>query len=124
MATLLMPFPNTEVLYSSDCSSNLSETAISWLSAITNTSKPTALILSRQKLPTFSRNESQINSISKGAYILYEPESKAELVLIATGSEVKLAMEVAEELKGKKNIRVVSMPCLKFDERQMNTRLY
>ena len=94
-----------------------SETAISWLSAITNTSKPTALILSRQKLPTFSRNESQINSISKGAYVLYEPESKAELVLIATGSEVKLAMEVAEELKGKKNIRVVSMPCSeRFDE--------
>ena len=79
--------------------------------------KPTALILSRQKLPTFSRNESQIDSISKGAYVLHEPESEAELVLIATGSEVKLAMEVAEELKDKKNIRVVSMPCSeRFDE--------
>jgi transketolase len=111
--TSLRTTPNLETWRPCDTS----ETAISWLSAITNTSKPTALILSRQKLPTFSRNESQINSISKGAYILYEPESKAELVLIATGSEVKLAMEVAEELKGKKNIRVVSMPCSeRFDE--------
>ncbi len=111
--TSLRTTPNLETWRPCDTS----ETAISWLSAITNTSKPTALILSRQKLPTFSRNESQINSISKGAYILYEPESKAELVLIATGSEVKLAMEVAEELKGKKNIRGVSMPCSeRFDE--------
>ena len=111
--TSLRTTPNLETWRPCDTS----ETAVSWLSAITNTSKPTALILSRQKLPTFSRNESQINSISKGAYILYEPESKAELVLIATGSEVKLAMEVAEELKGKKNIRVVSMPCSeRFDE--------
>ena len=111
--TSLRTTPNLETWRPCDTS----ETAISWLSAITNTSKPTALILSRQKLPTFSRNESQINSISKGAYVLYEPESKAELVLIATGSEVKLAMEVAEDLKGKKNIRVVSMPCSeRFDE--------
>ena len=112
--TSLRTTPNLETWRPCDTS----ETAISWLSAITNTSKPTALILSRQKLPTFSRNESQINSISKGAYILYEPESKAELVLIATGSEVKLAMEVAEELKGKKNIRVVSMPCSERFEEQ------
>ena len=111
--TSLRTTPNLETWRPCDTS----ETAISWLSAITNTSKPTALILSRQKLPTFSRNESQINSISKGAYILYEPESKAELVLIATGSEVKLAMEVAEELKNKASIRVVSMPCSeRFDE--------
>ena len=111
--TSLRTTPNLETWRPCDTS----ETAISWLSAITNISKPTALILSRQKLPTFSRNDSQINSISKGAYVLYEPESQAELVLIATGSEVKLAMEVAEELKGKKNIRVVSMPCSeRFDE--------
>ena len=111
--TSLRTTPNLETWRPCDTS----ETAISWLSAITNISKPTALILSRQSLPTFSRNESQIKSISKGAYILHEPESEAELVLIATGSEVKLAMEVAEDLKGKKNIRVVSMPCSeRFDE--------
>mgnify|MGYP001258457921 FL=1 len=111
--TSLRTTPNLETWRPCDTS----ETAISWLSAITNMSKPTALILSRQKLPTFSRNESQIDSISKGAYVLHEPESEAELVLIATGSEVKLAMEVAEELKDKKNIRVVSMPCSeRFDE--------
>ena len=111
--TSLRTTPNLETWRPCDTS----ETAISWLSAISNSSKPTALILSRQNLPTFSRNESQIKSISKGAYVLYEPESEAELVLIATGSEVKLAMEVAEDLKGKKNIRVVSMPCSeRFDE--------
>ncbi len=111
--TSLRTTPNLETWRPCDTS----ETAISWLSAITNISKPTALILSRQSLPTFSRNKSQIKSISKGAYILHEPESEAELVLIATGSEVKLAMEIAEDLKGKKNIRVVSMPCSeRFDE--------
>ena len=111
--TSLRTTPNLETWRPCDTS----ETAISWLSALTNTSKPTALILSRQGLPTFPRNDSQIKSISKGAYILHEPESEAELVLIATGSEVKLAMEVAEELKGKTSIRVVSMPCSeRFDE--------
>jgi transketolase len=111
--TSLRTTPNLETWRPCDTS----ETAISWLSAITSLSKPTALILSRQNLPTFSRNDSQIKSISKGAYILHEPESEPELILIATGSEVKLAMEVAEELKGKKNIRVVSMPCSeRFDE--------
>ena len=111
--TSLRTTPNLETWRPCDTS----ETAISWLSALTNTSKPTALILSRQGLPTFPRNNSQIKSISKGAYILHEPESEAEIVLIATGSEVKLAMEVAEELKEKKSIRVVSMPCSeRFDE--------
>jgi len=111
--TSLRTTPNLETWRPCDTS----ETAISWLSAITSLSKPTALILSRQNLPTFSRNDSQIKLISKGAYILYEPESEPELILIATGSEVKLAMEVAEELKGRKNIRVVSMPCSeRFDE--------
>ncbi|MFL2701508.1 MAG: transketolase [Gammaproteobacteria bacterium] len=111
--TSLRTTPNLETWRPCDTS----ETAISWLSAITSLSKPTALILSRQNLPTFSRNDSQIKSISKGAYILHEPESEPELILIATGSEVKLAMEVAKELKGKKNIRVVSMPCSeRFDE--------
>jgi len=111
--TSLRTTPNLETWRPCDTS----ETAISWLSALTNTSKPTALILSRQVLPTFPRNDSQIKSISKGAYILHEPESEAEIVLIATGSEVKLAMEVAEELKEKKSIRVVSMPCSeRFDE--------
>ena len=95
--TSLRTTPNLETWRPCDTS----ETAISWLSALTNTSKPTALILSRQGLPTFPRNDSQIKSISKGAYILHEPESEAEIVLIATGSEVKLAMEVAEELKEK-----------------------
>ena len=65
--TSLRTTPNLETWRPCDTS----ETAISWLSALTNTSKPTALILSRQGLPTFPRNDSQIKSISKGAYVLY-----------------------------------------------------
>ena len=111
--TSLRTTPNLETWRPCDAS----ETAISWLSAISNLTKPTALILSRQSLPTFKRDHSQIHSIEKGAYTLYEPDKEPELVLIATGSEVKLAMEVAEELRGKKYVRVVSMPCSeRFDE--------
>ena len=57
-----------------------------------------------------------INLIQKGGYILYEPKDDPELIIIATGSEVELAMEVAQELKEKTPIRVVSMPCTeRFD---------
>ena len=88
-----------------------SETAISWLAALENSDKPTALILSRQGLPNFERTAKQIDSMKKGAYTLYEPNEKPELILIATGSEVEVAMAVAEEVKNKTSIRVVSMPC-------------
>ena len=66
---------------------------------------PIALILSRQKLPNIE-NSSQ-DSIQKGAYVVYEPE-EIEMIIVATGSEVSLAIEVAKEMK---NIRVVSIPC-------------
>ena len=105
--TNLRTTPNLETWRPCDTS----ETAISWLAALENSSKPTALILSRQGLPNFERNKSQVDCIKKGAYILYEPEAEPELIFIATGSEVELAMAVAEEVKDRTPVRVVSMPC-------------
>ena len=105
--TSLRTTPNLETWRPCDTS----ETAISWLSALENFDKPTALILSRQGLPNFKRNKSQVDTIKKGAYILLEPAVEPELIFIATGSEVELAMAVAEEVKESTPIRVVSMPC-------------
>ena len=111
--TSLRTTPNLETWRPCDTS----ETAISWLAALENSDKPTALILSRQGLPNFQRNKDQINSIKKGAYILHEPKENPSLILIATGSEVELAMDVVEEVKDKTPIRLVSMPCSeRFDE--------
>ena len=105
--TSLRTTPNLETWRPCDTS----ETAISWLAALENSDKPTALILSRQGLPNFERTAKQIDSMKKGAYTLHEPNEKPELILIATGSEVEVAMAVAEEVKNKTPIRVVSMPC-------------
>ena len=110
--TSLRTTPNLETWRPCDTS----ETAISWLAALKNTDKPTALILSRQGLPNFERNDSQIDQMQRGGYILYEPKNSPELVLIATGSEVELAMQVALELAENTPTRVVSMPCTeRFD---------
>ncbi|MDB3994711.1 transketolase [Gammaproteobacteria bacterium] len=110
--TSLRTTPNLETWRPCDTS----ETAISWLAALKNTDKPTALILSRQGLPNFERNDSQIDQMQRGGYVLYEPKNSPELVLIATGSEVELAMEVALELAKNTPTRVVSMPCTeRFD---------
>jgi len=110
--TSLRTTPNLETWRPCDTS----ETAISWLAALENTDKPTALILSRQGLPNFERNKDQVDSIKKGAYILWEPEVEPELIFIATGSEVELAISVAEEVQDRTSVRVVSMPCTeRFD---------
>ena len=105
--TSLRTTPNLETWRPCDTS----ETAISWLAALENIDKPTALILSRQGLPNFERSKGQVDSIKNGAYILLEPEVEPELIFIATGSEVELAMSVAEEVKDRTPVRVVSMPC-------------
>ena len=115
--TSLRTTPNLETWRPCDTS----ETAISWLAALENTDKPTALILSRQGLPNFERNKVQVDSIKKGAYILHEPETKPEVIFISTGSEVELAMEIAEQVKESTPIRVVSMPCSeRFDVQSEN----
>jgi len=87
------------------------ETAIAWQQAIEHQG-PTCLLLTRQALAPQSHSETSLSAINRGAYILLDSESTPEAIIIATGSEVSLAMSVAQSLtqQGKK-IRVVSMPC-------------
>ncbi|MDP2901684.1 MAG: transketolase, partial [Methylovulum sp.] len=87
------------------------ETAVSWKSAIERKDGPTILIFSRQNLPHVPRTQEQIDAISRGGYILRDSDGMPEAIIIATGSEVELAMKAAEELTAKgKKIRVVSIP--------------
>ena len=87
------------------------ETAVSWKNAIQNQQQPTALIFSRQGLNHQPRSAQQISDIEKGGYILSESNKAPELILIATGSEVDLAMQAAKELTAQcVAVRVVSMP--------------
>ncbi|HDY92783.1 MAG TPA: transketolase [Pseudoalteromonas sp.] len=87
------------------------ETAVSWKNAIQNQQEPTALIFSRQGLNHQPRSAQQISDIEKGGYILSESNKAPELILIATGSEVDLAMQAAKELTAQGvAVRVVSMP--------------
>ncbi|MBL4798638.1 MAG: transketolase [Oleispira sp.] len=88
------------------------ESAVCWKSAIERLDGPSALIFSRQALPHQERSAAQVADIAKGAYILKDSVGTPEAILIATGSEVGLAMDAAKALEAKgKNIRVVSMPC-------------
>ena len=86
------------------------ESAVSWRAAIERTDGPSCLIFSRQGLPFQQRSEEQIANISKGGYVLKDCDGTPDAIIIATGSEVALAMGAAEQLADKK-IRVVSMPC-------------
>ncbi len=87
------------------------ETAISWKAALERKDGPTILVFSRQNLPHVDRTQAQIDAISRGGYIVRDSEGQPEAIIIATGSEVELAMKAAEELTAKgKKIRVVSIP--------------
>jgi transketolase len=88
------------------------ESAVCWKSAIERRDGPSALIFSRQSLAPMTRDEEQLANVSKGGYILSDCESEPELILIATGSEVELAVNAADQLTEQgKQVRVVSMPC-------------
>ncbi|HHE0467337.1 TPA: transketolase [Vibrio parahaemolyticus] len=87
------------------------ESAVAWKLAIERKDAPTALIFSRQNLAQQPRSAEQVADIAKGAYILKDSDGKPELILIATGSEVALAVKAAEQLTAEgKKVRVVSMP--------------
>ncbi|MFH4784695.1 transketolase [Vibrio diabolicus] len=87
------------------------ESAVAWKLAIERKDAPTALIFSRQNLAQQERTAEQVADIAKGGYILKDCEGKPELILIATGSEVELAVEAAAQLAAEgKKVRVVSMP--------------
>jgi len=88
------------------------ETAVAWKDAIERTDGPTSLVFTRQGLPHQSRTPEQIALIERGAYVLKEPEGEANIILIATGSELALAMSAADALATEGiSARVVSMPC-------------
>jgi transketolase len=88
------------------------ETALAWQAAIERRDGPTSLILSRQSLPRQVRDAGQEANIRRGGYVLYGDENP-QAIIIATGSEVALAMDAARELQGDgMRVRVVSMPCV------------
>ena len=84
------------------------ESAVAWKNAVERQKAPTSLIFSRQGLPAQTRNAQQVTDIAKGGYILRDSKGTPEVILIATGSEVGLAIKTAEAMGD--NVRVVSMP--------------
>jgi len=88
------------------------ETAVAWKSAIAHQKTPTALVLSRQKLSCQQRNAAVVKQIAKGGYVLIDCGTEPDIILIATGSEVELAVAAQKALQDKDiNANVVSMPC-------------
>ena len=100
------------------------ESAVAWKHALQRKDGPSALIFSRQNLPCHIRDNETESAIARGGYILKDCAGEPELILIATGSEVGLAMQVHDKLteQGRK-IRVVSMPCTSvFDQQDAEYR--
>ena len=113
-ATLRM-IPNMDVWRPCDAV----ESAVSWKAAIQNQTGPTSLIFSRQNLPHQERTADQIKLIERGGYILKDCAGTPDVIIIATGSEVSLAMEAADA--SDKNVRVVSMPSTNTFDKQDET---
>jgi transketolase len=93
------------------------ESAVAWKAAVMRRDSPSTLIFSRQNLAHQDRTPEQIANIARGGYILRDCSGTPDLILIATGSEVALAMAAAEKLADKK-VRVVSMPCTEVFDAQ------
>lgn len=100
------------------------ESAVAWKYAIERYDGPSALIFSRQNLTQMERTPQQVANISRGAYILKDCQGMPELIIIATGSEVELAVNAADKLTGEgRRVRVVSMPsCEVFDHQDADYR--
>jgi transketolase len=95
------------------------ESAVAWKAAIERRDGPASLVFSRQTLPHQQRDDGQLAAIASGAYVLADCEGKPEAILIATGSEVQLAMDAAARLaEAGRQVRVVSMPCAEVFEQQ------
>lgn len=93
------------------------ESAVCWKSAIERQDGPSALVFSRQGLPHQERSAEQLANVARGAYVLRDCDGAPEAIIIATGSEVGLAMQAADALADRA-IRVVSMPCPEVFEQQ------
>ena len=95
------------------------ETMVAWAKAVEKRDGPTSLILSRQNLPFIKRSDAQITDIARGGYVLADCDGAPKVVLIATGSEVELALKSQEALKAEGiAARVVSMPSTDAFDRQ------
>lgn len=93
------------------------ETFYAWKTAVRPKAGPTAMVLSRQKLPFIKRDMDTARNIERGGYILKDCDGLPEAIIIATGSEVEIALKAAEVL-GSRRIRVVSMPCTELFDAQ------
>lgn len=115
----LRSIPNLNVFRPAD----INETLECWEIALKSKSNPSAIALSRQKLPYVSEHSAGENMCSKGAYVLKKISDNADISLIASGSEVEIALEAQEKLKGLSiNSKVISVPC--YDLFQNQTENY
>ena len=107
--------PNTLVFRPADTV----ETAEAWEIALTQQKTPSVLSLTRQGLPTVRTEHKTKNMVAQGGYVLADAEGKREVILIATGSEVEIAMQARETLQAEGiGVRVVSMPCMELFAQQ------
>ena len=105
---MLRATPNLNVFRPADTI----ETAEAWELALTSRETPSVLALTRQNLPTVRTRHAQRNLTARGAYVLAEAEGRRRAILLATGSEVEIALKARDILQGKGiGTRVVSMPC-------------
>ena len=113
-AASLRLIPNLDVWRPGDAA----ETAVAWTQALVQRDRPSALLLSRQNLPAQERSPEQVLDIRRGAYVLSERKD-AVAVILATGSEVSLAMDAQKLLDGRNiAVRVVSVPSSTVFDRQ------
>ncbi len=107
--------PNTYVIRPAD----LVETAEAWEIALSSTTTPTVLSLSRQNLPAVRKVHTNKNMVAKGGYVLQDSLAKRQVILMATGSEVEIALKARDRLEADGiGARVVSMPCWELFEEQ------
>ena len=112
----LRALPGLTVLRPADAN----ETVAAWQYALSNTGGPTALVLTRQKLPVLKETENSFDRLSRGAYVLADADQgEAKLILLASGSEVSLVLQAQEKLADEGiPVRVVSMPSWELFENQ------
>jgi len=112
----LRSIPNLIVIRPADAN----ETAQAWRVALEHKGGPVALILTRQKLPVIDQQKhTKATELERGAYILSEPEQEPKIILIATGSEVQLALKAETMLRQESiPVRVISMPSWELFEKQ------
>jgi len=95
------------------------ESAVAWKLALQRESGPTAMVFSRQTLPALVTESEQVSGIHRGAYILMRETGSLDAIIVATGSEVSLAVSAAEQLAASgRGVRVVSMPCAEVFDAQ------